>query len=352
MRVAAFYFPQFHTDPALEEWFGCRGSDWENVRSATPRNRGQRILTPGELGEYDLVDPAVRAAQRKLAQIHGVDAFCYYHYWSDKQRLLEVVERSILAEDLASEMPFFLCWANHDWYRALTGGGKECLRPQSYSAGLFAEHAAYLRCLFAHPAYLTFGGRPLMIVYEPLASPEIAGWVRELKASAVLSPLLLGVEWEPCDREAILNLGFDGTVAPIPHLSRMVLPGSLCRSRDGAEMQEDVVIEAAQLDQHLNEADESAWKAMRDGQWRIPATYVGWDNSPRRRTGATIVVDNTPAQFRARVTKALVTARHRAQPIVLINAWNEWGESCVLEPSREFGRGFLEALAAARASEM
>ena len=216
MIVAAFYFPQFYADPTLEQWFGPRGSDWENVRSALSRHCGHRVLTPGELGEYDTADPSVRVAQRNLALSHGIDSFCYYHYWSDGKRLLDVVERSIFAGALDAEMPFFLCWANHDWYRALAGGGKESLRPQSYSARHFGEHAAYLRSMFAHPAYLTIDGRPVMLVYEPLASSEIASWARELRAHSLISPLLLGVEWCPTDREKILRNGFDGTIATTP----------------------------------------------------------------------------------------------------------------------------------------
>ncbi len=44
---------------------------------------------PGELGFYDLRVAETRMAQAALARAHGVDAFCYYHYWFEGRRLLE-----------------------------------------------------------------------------------------------------------------------------------------------------------------------------------------------------------------------------------------------------------------------
>ena len=52
----------------------------------------------------------------------------------------------------------------------------------------------------------------------------------------------------------------------------------------------------------------------------------------------------TPEKFKSYLEKLANTNRDDSLDIVLLNAWNEWGEGAILEPTEQFGYGYLEAI--------
>src|SRR5205807_3895466 len=103
---------------------------------------------PADLGFYDLRVPEVRAAQAELALRHGIDAFCYYHYWFEGRRLLELPVASILASG-EPNFPFCLCWANESWTRTWNGKADVPLLTQTYSAADDVAHGRWLAEVFS-----------------------------------------------------------------------------------------------------------------------------------------------------------------------------------------------------------
>mgnify|MGYP003694562897 CR=1 FL=1 len=72
---------------------------------------------------------------------------------------------------------------------------------------------------------------------------------------------------------------------------------------------------------------------------------VGWDNTPRLQDNGQIFVNNHPANYSRWLSAIVERTRRTREPeerIVFVNAWNEWGEGCHLEPDQAFGRAFLE----------
>jgi hypothetical protein len=89
-------------------------------------------------------------------------------------------------------------------------------------------------------------------------------------------------------------------------------------------------------------ADASASRAAPEYR-RFPGVAPGWDNTARLDRAATVLVGSTPATYE----KWLQSALARDEPLVFINAWNEWAEGCHLEPDLRWGRLYLEATARA-----
>jgi lipopolysaccharide biosynthesis protein len=81
--------------------------------------------------------------------------------------------------------------------------------------------------------------------------------------------------------------------------------------------------------------------------FRYRGVMTGWDNTARRDREAFAFHGATPTNFRRWLRAAVDRARAEAltsETAVFINAWNEWAEGSYLEPDRDFGHGWLEAV--------
>jgi hypothetical protein len=71
-----------------------------------------------------------------------------------------------------------------------------------------------------------------------------------------------------------------------------------------------------------------------------------WDNTPRRGSRAHILVDSSPQQYERWLAALVAQARERAaiqEPLIFVNAWNEWAEGAYLEPDQHYGHARLSA---------
>src|SRR3954467_6790017 len=173
MKLISFYLPQFHPIPENDEWWGRGFTEWTNTARATPLFRGHyQPHVPADLGFYDLRLPELRAAQAKLAREHGVEGFCYYHYWFAGRRILERPFDEVLASG-QPDFPFCLNWANQTWTGNWHGAPNRVLIEQTYPG--MDDHCRHFDALlpaFADQRCMKVDGRPLFVVYRPRELPE------------------------------------------------------------------------------------------------------------------------------------------------------------------------------------
>jgi glycosyltransferase involved in cell wall biosynthesis len=346
MKLIAFYLPQFHPIAENDAWWGTGFTEWRNVAAARPRFRGHtQPRLPGELGFYDLRVAETRMAQAELARAHGIDAFCYYHYWFEGRRLLERPFEEVRAAG-EPDLPFCLCWANESWTRAWSDREGQVLIEQRYSESDDLAHARYLADTFTDPRYLRIEGRPLLLVYRAAALPDprrtSAHIRREALQRGVGDPLLCRVESDPWleRRLAPAEIGFDAAVEFSPDwLDLDPERGARHRTtRTG-----DRIYDYAGVVERSLARLEPAYPTFR-------CVTPGWDNTPRRRTGAVLLGGSTPALYRRWLEALIARAAERptGQQLIFVNAWNEWAEGAYLEPDTILGRGYLEATRDAR----
>jgi lipopolysaccharide biosynthesis protein len=356
LRTIAFYLPQFHRIHENDSWWGPGFTEWSKVAAARPLYVGHyQPHVPSDLGFYDLRVAESRSEQATLARRHGIDAFCYWHYWFHGRRLLE----RPLSETLSSgepDFPFCLCWANENWTRRWDGHEDEILVEQRYSAEDDRAHMAYLAEAFRDRRYLQVDGRPLLLIYRARRLPDPLATATRLREEAfrlgVGEIFLCCVESFPDERGDPRAIGFDAAVEFQPDWS--LLTKDLCTGpvrvlgpngdivRLSRAFQDDSV--CAVYD-YAAVVDRMIAKPPAD-YLRFPCVVPMWDNSPRRGSinNSVILHGSTPGQYERWLRAACSQARQvPGQSLVFINAWNEWAEGAHLEPDLRYGRGYLEA---------
>jgi lipopolysaccharide biosynthesis protein len=329
-RLIAFYLPQFHPIRENDEWWGKGFTEWTNVAKARPLFAGHyQPHIPANLGFYDLRVPETRQAQADLARRHGIEAFCYWHYWFNGRRLLERPFDEVLASG-EPDFPFCLAWANETWSRRWLGEEKEILIKQTYAAEDNALHAQWLVRAFADKRYLRVNGRPVFLVYRPKDLPDpkaTTGAIRaECARGGLPDPLLVAIASYALDDYR--GLGFDADVAFEPWLG--ALSGPL---QDG-----------------IKTYDYRMARTLMRGVQERPAVYpcvmVTWDNTPRRGEHGIVFTNATPEYFEAGLRELVTSVQGKppADRLVFVNAWNEWAEGNHLEPDLKHGLKYLDAV--------
>ena len=347
VQLIAFYLPQFHPIPENDAWWGEGFTEWTNVRRAKPNFVGHyQPHVPTELGYYDLRDANTRQAQADLARAHGIHGFCYYYYWFNGRRLLHLPLDEVVRSG-QPDFPFCVCWANENWTRRWDGGRDELLLAQSYSPENERRLIADLLPLFRDPRYLRVNGRPLLLVYRANLLPEPRRATETFRSVARASgepePYLAMVHIAGMPRPDAW--GFDAAVEFPPHaMEADVLTEHVDR------LNPDFV---GDVWDYISAARHAIARPIPDFPF-FRGVMVGWDNTPRLQDSGQIFVNSHPENYR-RWLSAMVTQTLQTRPpeerLVFVNAWNEWGEGCHLEPDARFGRGYLEATRAVLAGE-
>jgi lipopolysaccharide biosynthesis protein len=345
-RLIAFYLPQYHPIPENDRWWGKGFTEWRVVASAKPLFPGHRQpVIPGELGFYDLRLPEIRSAQADLARDHGIEGFCYWHYWlGNGKRLLEKPFQEVLQSG-EPDFPFCLGWANHTWKGVFFGARGRTLIEQQYP-GIedHKKHFDLLLTAFHDHRYITVDGKPLLYIYKPKEIPEVKRMTdlwRELAHKNGLKGLHLvgeGYLVEDCEQ-----FGFDAASYARHTYIQAVWPRfSIMRKLLGLYRRfrkQPAIYQYKKAMQYVHRFKTSSLN-------EYPPVIPNWDSTPRLGRQGVVLHQSNPELFRRFLKKTMQMVAHKPfeSRIVFIKSWNEWAEGNYLEPDSKFGRAYLEAI--------
>ena len=375
-RIIAFYLPQFHPIPENDAWWGPGFTEWTNVAAAKPLFHGHvQPRIPADLGFYDLRLPETREAQAALAREAGIEGFCYYHYWfGGGKQLLERPFNEVVTSG-KPDFPFCLCWANHTWASATWTNaksrkkGSQVLMEQRYLGT--ADNERHFRTLlpaFRDPRYIRVDGKPLFAIFDPFnfknAESFMAQWrqlaaeydmpgfhfvavVRTANPSSVAKTRLQGEEDpEAVARErvkSVLAQGYDAVTTDNHQYAQIHAKGLWQNALHDFLAQYLGIRRPFRFRQA--EINKYMLLALEKKENIYPTLVPNWDRTPRTKEDS-IYVDSTPEEFGKLAARAidLVAKKKEQHRIIFLKSWNEWGEGNYMEPDRQYGHGYIDAL--------
>ena len=375
-RIIAFYLPQFHPIPENDAWWGPGFTEWTNVAAAKPLFHGHvQPRIPADLGFYDLRLPETREAQAALAREAGIEGFCYYHYWfGGGKQLLERPFNEVVTSG-KPDFPFCLCWANHTWASATWTNaksrkkGSQVLMEQRYLGTTDNErHFRTLLPAFRDPRYIRVDGKPLFAIFDPFhfknAESFMAQWrqlaaeydmpgfhfvavVRTANPSSVAKTRLQGEEDpEAVARErvkSVLAQGYDAVTTDNHQYAQIHAKGLWQNALHDFLAQYLGIRRPFRFRQA--EINKYMLLALEKKENIYPTLVPNWDRTPRTKEDS-IYVDSTPEEFGKLAARAidLVAKKKEQHRIIFLKSWNEWGEGNYMEPDRQYGHGYIDAL--------
>lgn len=345
MKVIAMHLPQYHEIPENNEWWGNGFTDWINVKKAKPLFKGHKQpMIPLNRNYYDMTDIETIKEQAKLARDYGVYGFCYYHYWFNGKKLLEK-PCEILLNHPEIKHRYCFCWANETWARTWDGKDTDILIEQTFGGEKdWKNHIDYLIPFFKDERYISIDRRPVMFFYSCIRierfNEMISYWNKELERHGI-QPIYV-VEFVNSFNNGKKNIKSDVLVEFEPHCASrynisniMKVKRIVCKKLGWTDFLSYDYIWKKIIDNKESYGGKKLWKGA----------FVGFDNTPRKGKKALIIKGATQKKF-AYYIKELAKDKKRnyVDNVMVINAWNEWAEGAVLEPTEQDRYGYLQVI--------
>ena len=340
VKAIALYLSQFHRIPENDAWWGEGFTEWTNVRRGSPQFWGhyQPHAPHPDVGYYDLSDASVLENQARMARQFGIHGFCFYYYWFNGRRLLEMPTDRMLS-DGKPDFPFCFCWANENWTRRWDGEEHEVLMGQHHS---YESDERFIRDIlpaFRDRRYIRINGRPLLAVYRPglLPNPKatFAHWREVCRREGVGEIYLAG--FKAFDFQDPEPFGMDAAVEFPPHQTGVAK--SDCQELPVFNDFEGAIYDYRKVAQNFLNLPTGNFTLFR-------GVMPSWDNTARRSKQGAIWVHSDPQLYCRWLHRAVIRTRRHSNPderLIFINSWNEWAEGAHLEPDDRYGYAWLNA---------
>ena len=346
----AFFLPQFHRIPENDEWWGEGFTEWVNVKKARPLYRGHNQPKVPQHGRYyNLLDKETVQWQTGLLKNYHVDGLIYYHYYFKGRKLLEKPAENLLKwKDI--DQPFFFCWANHSWFRTWEGSAKLLVKQEYGSREDWQRHFEYLLPFFQDSRYEKRDNKPLFMVFksEFPEKHEMFSFFDDACRNHGFDGICIIETWNSDkgqvdveDFKTGMSEHTEFVFAREPGLAREQFFKSILykperiRRKCRRSLKKLLKLQLPEIFSG-DELYRQKLKTEKHDPRVIHGTFFEWDNTPRHG-GRGYVITPVSKQLFFRYMDQV-----RDEEYLFINAWNEWAEGMMIEPTEAYGARYLE----------
>jgi hypothetical protein len=331
----AYYLGQYHPIEENDNFWGKGFSEWHNVAKARPLYLGHKQPSlPGDFGFYDLRSEEVIQSQINYAVSHGIDGFCYWHYWFAGKRLLTKPLDKICKVN-NNKIKIMLGWANESWSGIWHGEDKRILIEQRYDNDEQKEHAKVLSDYFNRDDYFAYNGKPVFLIYKPKQLPNL-GYLNRLREHIfknIKKDIYVIGNWGPGLSQCFKNpeeLGLDSAViTPLGDLYKNRYIHTIYNVYKKIIRDMKIGPEIKDFNS-INKLLVSANKILKGVTHQTVIT--GWDNTPRSGRRGLVLKNYNNVSFENHVRIVLGKEIERKSNILFIKSFNEWAEGNTFEP--------------------
>ena len=341
VKIFAYYLTQFHAIPENDDAHGKGFTEWTNVASAQPHFVGHyQPKIPYDLGFYNLLMPGVMERQVEIAKAYGVYGFCFYYYWFSGKKVLEKPLEYWLAHK-EIDLHYHFCWANENWSKLWDGGNKELIFEQKLQEGDAEKFFNDVLPYFQDKRYEKIDNKPILVIYRPqIFEKEIVKSFLNKINNLAIEHGFNGVYFlsnNAFEFDEPLEYGFEGIVEFPPHNVYDYCPEIRGVSRL-VPSTDFIIADTRRFFKGKLYLKQSPYPVFR-------ACFPSWDNTPRKAWSKGVCYNMTDENFRTWLKDIVQWTKEKHVPEeqrVYINAWNEWGEGAILEPTLHYGYKYLE----------
>jgi hypothetical protein len=337
LKVYCVYFPQYHSFIENDTNFYPGYTDITNLQLLIKEKPSTHYLTPSlkELGlskisDYDLVkNKNLVQNQLKILEKYNIEGFAVYYYWfsinmlSSTNMLMKTAIDNFFDDSVNMYgRKLYFIWANDNWTSNIWFGSKKHKIENKYDAESLIPNITNLLVYFKHTNYLKINNKPVLFIHHPwyFTNTELDNFRTIINAMCIDNGF------------AGINLAVGNatkTYADYTNYSNTAIK-ILPNNNDYEKYVESMKL-CGDLHMINFDFDNEArmYKPFRDKLHKYANVTEKAQRAILKKT--LHHYNNTPKKT-------------DLDDLLIINAWNEWGERMSIEPSEQKGYYFLDMI--------